>query len=254
MITACAIMLTHPGREEMAERAKECFESQTYCAKSLVINCGEYGSIGEKRNAAIRTAIETCNPEVLITWDSDDVSHPNRIAEQVAFLQSSGADIVGYSDLLFWDARKYAAARDRHEWNTPIGASGSEPWQMTGSMVSGFVNESWLYTSPTTTYAPGTTLAFWRKTWEARPYPATSDKEDYHFGVGRRVVTTSSIVNGEPRMVATIHGQNTMQARYDELIGRGDTAWKRAAEWDEVCSRLLRGNSRELNSCVSGVR
>ena len=64
----------------------------------------EQATIGTKlRNFAGEANGPAWMPEILIHWDDDDYSHPNRIAEQVALLQSSGADAtVGFREMLFW--------------------------------------------------------------------------------------------------------------------------------------------------------
>ena len=127
--TVCAVMLT-ADRPELAKRAVECFRRQTYPNKTLLIydtgtddaeDCpADYPliiwipeearrrTIGELRNAAnshiegVEVHLESgttkdCGAvgiihwaDIIIHWDDDDYSHPNRIAEQVALLQSSG--------------------------------------------------------------------------------------------------------------------------------------------------------------------
>jgi len=99
-IVAC-VMLAN-GRPEMVARAERCFEAQTY-EKSYMIRYDNHGqkSIGALRNEA-NAGSAIINPDIICHWDSDDWSHPNRIAEQVALLQASGAECVGYHQMLFW--------------------------------------------------------------------------------------------------------------------------------------------------------
>ena len=137
----------------MAARAVRAFREQTYKNKRLLVFdtgqrdqpsppdegisywhrpewIGTTPTIGALRNVANGLT----KADIIVTWDSDDVSHPNRIAEQVAHLQSSGADVVGYNELLFW----------------------REP-------------QAWLYKAPRGT-APGTSLCYKRSTWERKPF------------------------------------------------------------------------------------
>ena len=77
--------------------------------------------------------------DILIHWDDDDYSHPNRIAEQVALLKSSGADVVGFSEMLSWRETpqaikdQYAEVQplsDRSEsTGTPHAAPPDAPWR-----------------------------------------------------------------------------------------------------------------------------
>jgi glycosyltransferase involved in cell wall biosynthesis len=222
-----AVLLTR-DRPEMARRAVRCFDAQTYPAEDrhlIVYNTGgRYDcdgldsdnvdavysfdsdglTIGALRNRAISLAQSPfgsgCTPDIIITWDDDDISHPRRIEEQVALLQSSGADVVGYSDLLFRQG-----------------------------------DETWLYRCNEPWCAPGTTLCFWRRVWERRQYPATSSGEDWQFTQGRKVVAESSLKGGEPRMIATIHGRNTGQATYEASLAKArltPAEFRRAPEWD----------------------
>jgi len=121
----CCVCLT-ADRQELTERAVRCFEAQTYQKKWLLIyDTGreeltldgigatlqdaarrvsivrEAGgrSIGALRNAA-NALVMHC--DIIAHFDSDDHSHPNRITEQVALLKASGADAVGYHEMLFW--------------------------------------------------------------------------------------------------------------------------------------------------------
>ena len=107
----------------MARQAVEAFRRQTYDPTRrmlLILDTGDLSwydgrcdaenelhvepirageTIGELRNYAATFAE---SGDIIVHWDDDDLSHPNRIAEQVALLQSSGADAVGYRQMLFW--------------------------------------------------------------------------------------------------------------------------------------------------------
>ena len=290
--TVCAIMLT-ADRPEYARRAVECFRRQTYPLKRLIIwettvdpNCGFgrnhgyvwdgtdgmgcawisvyhrcltrsesiIGSSGrviyrakDVPGAPIGTlrnlANERSNTDILIHWDDDDYSHPNRIAEQVALLQSSGADVVGYREILFW--------------REPFGRCICRGDGLMGMRCDAH-GEAWLYSNPDPRYCLGTSLCYWRKTWERKPFEATSQGEDIRFCTGMKCVAITSMPvatfdigkNGDPtndpkvqpRMIARIHSGNTSTAYKPELmaaIERQGGEWKRVPEWDSYCRATM---------------
>lgn len=237
-----AIMLT-ADRPEMARRAVECFRAQTYSPKTLlIVNSGavpllndpsgyekdmmepcyigaDAQTIGELRNRGNADAARH-GADILIHWDDDDYSHPNRIAEQVTLLQSSGADAVGCREMLFW--------RD-----TP--------------------GEAWLYSNPDPRYCLGTSLCYWRKTWERVPFqPLPKAKggnaEDNEwlksvssagvpaFGFDPTVPPSFKGVN-HPRMIARIHSSNTSD--YASVVGKSHN-WRRVPEWDAYCESVMK--------------
>ena len=243
----------------MTAHAIRCFEAQTYEAKRLIIydtskgpivrfrghyqHCVIGGSsltVGELRNEANRHS--GTDEEIIVTWDSDENSHPNRIAEQVALLQSSGADCVGYNEMLF--------AREKRWCDCATGKYGAH----TLGCASG-PGEAWLYRNTDPHYALGTSLCYWRKTWERKPFEATSQGEDLRFIAGLKVSAVSAIpvLSGDwwkvlaehgyadaPRMIARIHPGNTSTAYRPEAMLRESQKrngmWKRVAEWDSYCA------------------
>ncbi len=264
--TVCAIMLTK-DRPELAARAVRCFRAQTYdpIRRYLIIfdtgdpswydprsdseNEAHYkvGSIhsnepiGKLRNRCA-DMVDSGRDSVICHWDSDDYSHPNRIAEQVAFLQSSGAAVVGYNQMLFWRDTDPAGP----DWRQKIAR---------GEIidVTSHTGESWLYTGPP--HQPlGTSLCYWRKTWESHRFDDrkhAGEDTDFLARVGhRRVKSESSIPpkriqpiadDYEPRMIATVHGANTQQKTYDGFFKGGTVEMKRCAEWDERLRITLEG-------------
>lgn len=230
----CAILLTR-DRPEMAVRAVRCFRAQTYYAKKLVVidtspkpidiegshvtilsNPTSTSTIGELRNTGNTYASKGLaeQPDILIHWDDDDYSHSNRIAEQVAFLQESGADVVGYSDLLFW--------------RCPPG-------------------EAWLYTAPPRGLScPETTLCYWRKTWERRPFPSATapavpnKSEGVEWLAGLNLKMCSSL-SPAPRMIATIHGGNTCAKLPPDAGKASQKQWTRVPAWSDYCRDILEG-------------
>ena len=251
----CAILLTK-DRPAMAARAVRAFREQTYQNKRLLVfDTGERdqpkppdegisywhrpewkdsaASIGELRNISIGLT----NASIIVTWDSDDVSHPSRIAEQVAHLQSSGADVVGYNQLLFW--RTWEA-------HPTLYMGGDE-------RERGKMGEAWLYKAPHGT-APGTSLCYWRKTWERKPFPdmpnnKQSTGEDVEWLKGLNLATVPGFgcvegngwryFEGQSRLIASIHGGNTMSYDLEGMIARGSREWKRTPEWDEFCRESM---------------
>lgn len=223
--TVACILLTR-DRPATAAQAIASFRAQAYQNKELIIwNTGPHDlrsedvrhfwlpehegrkSIGMLRNDANGAA----QGDMLAHFDDDDWSAPERITEQVALLQSSKADCVGYSDMLFWDSR---------------------PGHFCGA---------WLYTATTPRTPPGTSLCYWCRTWEQKPFgdqprPGKVTAEEYDFLRDLNVVTCSSIVNGVPRMIARVHSGNTSQ-EYARKIGGGVESpnWRRAPEFDEYC-------------------
>lgn len=268
--TVCAVMLTR-DRPELAAKAVECFRRQTYENKRLLImNSGAASigfddwakltaggimelhrpevngfTIGALRNVAIEATenlflrripenvLMDQSPDwipIIVHWDDDDWSHPNRIAEQVALLQASGADVVGYNEMLFW----------------------REPRAFGTALVTPLNGEAWLYTSPVPKPTLGTSLCYWRKTWERKPFnPALpnnkeSTGEDWDFIQGLKCMAIPSFGNWSigafeekrenPRMIARIHSSNT--TKYNIEDARGDS-WKRVPEWDNRFREIL---------------
>ena len=269
--TVCAILLT-ADRPEFARRAVESFRRQTYPAKRLLVydtgaedvemdwlgdeedsrhqdievlesagvdHHGERKTIGYLRNRANAAAAER-DASILIHFDDDDWSHPNRIAEQVALLQSSGADCVGYREMLFWAGQRAQIEIDPSRCG-PDGAG------VLGIVKS--VGEAWLYSNRNPGYALGTSLCYWRKTWERKPFTATSRGEDLQFITGLKCVGVPSTFRWmgpscsghedlQPRMIARIHPGNTSDAYKPEALARA-SEWRRVPEWDSDARKVM---------------
>ena len=283
----CAVMLTR-DRPEMAARAVRCFRAQTYANKRLLIldngdepyphkgtvdatyyhmrQCGD--SVGQLRNWANQEVRPCTRADVIIHWDDDDWSHPNRMAEQVALLQSSGAQAVGYNEMIFWDSTK------------PEGGG------IMGAMDRGYVTEhggmAWVYSHAMPNYCLGTSLCYWRRTWEEKPFPLLNAGEDTYWQAGLRTAAVRSVrgpypcpecgakrygdgCDAEdksdeelheyagifdnsphpgaskshagcaqlPRMIATIHGGNTSSRILPAI------EWRRNPKWDVFCRKTL---------------
>ena len=241
--TVAAVMLAN-GRPEMVSRAIKSFLAQTYENKRLLIwdsspglTCCDQldhngvvhvpamdgGSIGCLRNEA--NSFWTEYP-IIVHWDSDDWSHPNRIAEQVALLQASGAECVGYNEMLFWDACAAVEVDLSTEAAIDIG-------------------EAWLYRAAVPNYAVGTSMAYWRDTWKRNQFPDLSegcdDLEWFNRGVKIESVSAAGIrttgveiMVAQPTMIASIHGGNTC-AKIDAT----KREWLRVPEWDAYCRSAM---------------
>ncbi len=244
----CCVLLT-ADREEMTARAVRCFEAQTYENRVLIVwNTGQpldwssgipprvwdatptsspNASIGRLRNDATAWALSGPDPQpdLFAHFDSDDWSHPNRLAEQVALIESDPElDAVGYSDMLFWktvpswdinpDGSRYATPREENEE----------------------YGEAWLYTSPSN-YLLGTSLLYRRAAWERKPLMDINRGEDRHWIQGLRTKGVSSCPweeRPDPRMIASIHGANT-SSRIDPTSEQ----WQRLPEWDQHCRETM---------------
>jgi len=249
------------GREEMVRRAERSFQAQTYEQKTLLIydtspddvadladkagipcddpaiitlestasdHHGRAKTIGYLRNRANHGAEHA---SVILHWDSDDWSHANRIAEQVALLQASGKDCVGYREMLFW--------QQPTEGSLPHGLAEYE------CECESCIGGAWLYSQSRKHYCVGTSLCYWRRVWERRPFedlpkPGGGTGEDTKWlegvsslGVSAQGGTTAVDGDGiEPRMIATIHWANTNAANYRECLAGNSPQWKRVPEWD----------------------
>lgn len=255
----CCVMLTR-DRPQMARRAVECFRKQTYQNKRLHVShtgiepvlafggheevfekwipipdAGEF-SIGGLRNYANQSAVHI-NADILIHFDDDDWSHPNRIEEQVALLQASGKQAVGYRDMLFSKRVLCPECKGYTEEGRRIcGNCNNHP----------IVAEAWLYSNPDPRYCLGTSLCYWREAWERRPFPDLSRGEDKAWlrevdslGVFSSIARDSHFSvrmhpTDEPRMIASVHAGNTSTP--DPSTSSNFT---RVTEWDSYCRERM---------------
>ena len=220
--TVAAVMLVD-GRQAMVDRAVRSFLAQTYeRADLLVLDTSrapvtfplderitvvrtkrrDGDTIGSLRNLANEAAR---NAHILCHWDSDDYSHPARIAEQVARMgqvhTEQVTEVTGYNDLLFWEQTR------------------KEAWKYKGSPR----------------YSPGAALMYWRETWKRKPFELTNSGEDNRFISGLRGVYVSSISDpADPRMVCGVHPGNTTTKILYPVI-----EWKRVPDFDAVCKAAM---------------
>lgn len=263
--TVACILLTR-DRSEMAQQAVECFRAQAFENKRLLIwdtgaSSENYSakdiehvrsieihlSIGMLRNHANMWAIDVWKPDIFVHFDDDDLSHPDRIAEQVALLQASGAECVGYRECLFWDMRKLQTDVD----TSRPGLGGFA----TLRTVKSIVGEAWLYSCTNRAWAIGSSFCYWRTTWERHSFPdlprpdrenGTTEDVKWRRGVNCVGVTSLTEPDGvsthgyEPRLICRIHGSNSQAYDLDAYAAKNEAhpTWRRAPEWDEYCRRI----------------
>jgi len=129
--------------------------------------------VGEKRNVAV----EAAHGEVILHFDDDDWSHPDRIRIQAETLRPGTAEICGLAHMLWWDPVHGQAWRYRCP---PV----RRPW------------------------VAGNTFAYQRATWTKSPFPAQEMGEDTAFVWGRpdrRVLP----IDDERLVIGTLHATNT---------------------------------------------
>lgn len=195
MLLVSAILPTR-GRQDWARVAVQCFESQTYSHKELVIldDADEPSfpdavplpstycrtsvrDIGTKRNHCCRLA----KGDIIWHLDSDDWSAPERMNEQVKQLEESGKDLVGYCSMLFYAEHLEETKRYYRYQHTP----------------------SW---------ALGTSLTYKKSFWNSHPFPQNKNRnsgEDNDMVTTARHAKRFSAFEGNQMMVARIHTGNT---------------------------------------------
>jgi glycosyltransferase involved in cell wall biosynthesis len=235
--TVTAVILTR-DRPEMLLQAIKCVRAQTYETRLLILNSGD--SLPPRSTVHYRTALKSIaalrnqandlvRSDIIAHFDDDDWSHPRRIEEQVALLQASGADAVGYNQMLFWDARpELCTGKLPREWPK------AESWLYTGSIL-------------------GTSLCYWRAAWERNPFRDPSENaggnnEDADFLLRVKAVGQPSLLaefnplepTGAPRMIARIHAGNASNPAYNrDEMAKYPAHWRRVPEWDAYCSGVF---------------
>ena len=133
-------------------------------------------SLGDKRNRLC----ELARGEILLHWDDDDWHAPDRIARQVAALDSEGADICGIDRVIFLSDDRESA------WDYVY--RGRERWVCGGS------------------------LAYRRAYWERHRFPALRSGEDTRWVYGARAAALHAM-DAPDIFVARVHAGNTSPKR-----------------------------------------
>lgn len=220
-------------RQQLTDRAVQCFLDQTYPNKSLLIwdngkvsyqlpleqiavnrwRCyenihllkGDRGTVGQMRNwANTATGLFPPETEIVAHWDSDDWSHPLRLAFQVSLLKEYKTELVGYRSMMFW--------RD---------------------------GEAWDYNDPTPHgKIIGTSMCYWRRTWEQKPFRDVNRGEDNDWQRELVVRKEEGFFKDEPAMVARILPDGA-GGWYDFDGLTKSTNWTRCPDWDARIRGLL---------------
>lgn len=169
---------TIPGRGAWLERAIECFESQTYSPRELVI-VGDDLCLGDKRNLACSLA----RGEIIAHWDDDDWSFPGRLAGQVGRLLLTGASVTGYHTLRFLDL-----------CDTRIVENG----QLRRASL-------WWRWHSAAGLAAGTSLCYRRDWWKRHPFPSVARGEDDLFWSEAASAGVAIAADGFEYLCATNH-------------------------------------------------
>jgi O-antigen biosynthesis protein len=186
---------TMPERRAWLPRAIECFESQTYSPRELVI-VGDDLCLGDKRNLACSLG----RGEIIAHWDDDDFSYPGRLADQVTQLIVSGKSVTGYHTLRFLDLCDTQIVEN----GRPRKASGWWRWRSQEGL------------------AAGTSLCYRRAWWEHHPFPSVRLGEDDLFWREAMAAGEVIAVDGCRYLCATNHR--------DSISGR----LAGGIEWEEL--------------------
>lgn len=138
-------------------------------------------TVGEKRNILCRWA----QGEIIIHFDSDDWSHPERITRQAECLRSSGKQVSGYHDLL------YFRVSDRSFWK-------------------------YHYQGLPCVYASGTSQCYFRQWWSAHPFKHKIVGEDSDFAFEARDAGELASIPDPGMIVVRSHGRNTFVPNFGD--------------------------------------
>lgn len=193
----CSAVLPTRGRAELARLAVDCFLSQTYHEKELVI-LDDFDTpsfpngithpliryyqteniifnIPVKRNRVNALAKGEC----IFHVDSDDWSAPNRMGDQVHRLEQTGLAVTGYHEMLFIDEERGKVFEYRIKPH----------------------------------YVCGSSLAYLKSFWERNKFPESSTTgSDNRFVRAAREQNQLDCVPGLQSLVARIHSGNTNRA------------------------------------------
>ncbi len=190
---------TQQSRRNFVDMMIRCFISQTYVDKELIIldegyvphpmlvsgtpdsirysfkeDKGITLSTGQKRN----TVNAMATGDIIAHFDDDDWSHPERLAEQLAFMEKTGKACVGYHDLL------YLRCSDGTLWK-------------------------YMYQGKPCVYATGTSQFYLRSAWAANQFKAKLVGEDSQFSFDMKAKDMLASEDGKKMIVARAHSQNT---------------------------------------------
>lgn len=173
----------------------ECFLQQTFTDSELVIldngndntetlipehpriryhrQPGPRLTTGEMRNLCNQLAAG----DVLVHWDDDDWSAPERIESQLRQMDESGKPLVGYHNISYWDASPSTLTPERRAYQY----RGVRP------------------------YACGTSMCYLRELWQQHPFPAKQQGEDSDFSLEAKCAGLLESYDGTQMIVARAH-------------------------------------------------
>jgi glycosyltransferase involved in cell wall biosynthesis len=238
--SVCCLCLT-ADRQRLTDRAVQCFLDQTFTGAHLLIYDNgekEYEFLrpsnqlvtivrnpsarGHKIGALRNEAIGMVKADIIVHWDSDDWSAPERLEVQVATLHLKAA--AGYHNLLFLDTRETTKPHPR-------------AWEHDYHKFGGF--------NPLRPHVAGSSLAYWRDTWKRTPFSESVTYEDPDWCkrvAGLYAVNGVGVVGVDhPPLIAEVHGGNMSSAYavFDTHQPHINPEWRRAPEWDEYCRERL---------------
>jgi hypothetical protein len=233
-----ALMLVHQ-KPALALRALRCFEAQTYPNKALVVmntspspipaldlakfhhvpddtRADHWRNIGWLRNHALSLNLinKPEDEDIVMHWDYDDWSHPDRMAIQVEHLLDTYASVgvVGYREMLFW--KQTYTLQDKE-------------------------SEAWLYSNRDHSYCLGTSLCYRYGTWKRAPFPIL--KANRGTGEDRAFCKQHGsegydLSPGWPGiMIASQHGANT-----STMVVPDSPSWSRQPAFDDYCRERMK--------------
>lgn len=162
---------TYPNKElVIVDDGRKSIES--VLPKSDLIRYWRYKAkynIGQKRNLAC----ERAQGEMIVHWDDDDRSAPDRIEKQITLMRSTHIPVTGYHTILLYDED---------------------------------ARQGYKYTG-TKEFATGTSLCYKRSWWQTHRFLDQQSGEDSDFV--RRAAGHLISVDGASMLVARIHSRGT---------------------------------------------
>ena len=183
-------------RRHLVPQAIDSFLSQTWEEKELVVLDDGEDLVGdlipddsriqyhneldfEKLNIPAKRNMANwhADGQVIMHWDDDDWSAPERMASQVEYLLATGMDLVGYHRMHFWDVegqQAYSYRSTRHVW------------------------------------ACGTSFCYWKRFWELNQYNESINlSTDNIFCRAARIRKNLATEAAGTMMVARVHDQTS---------------------------------------------
>lgn len=192
---------------------------------SRVAHCRRRYSSSQTVGALRNEAIALIPPLVVVAhWDSDDYSHPERLAVELDCLEGGmGNEVVGFHNLLFFDNRIAQLVKGK-------GAAWEYDYKR-------------LKQAGPSAKVIGTSLMYFREVWQRRPFTTLKTSgEDTDWTKQLNVTALNGVATEYgPLMIAEVHGRNTsgVYQVFDKHDPRINAEWRRAPEYDSLCAGWL---------------